>query len=76
MVQCPLFDLTSYIESNLSIAGKMLRSHIKGNRALLVTNDLLAPIYLEKYERLLKEGGNIQIGKDYEGDLLRHKQEE
>jgi 3-dehydroquinate synthase len=42
-------------------AGKMLRSHIKGNRALLITNDRLAPMYLEKYETLLKEGGDIQI---------------
>ncbi len=44
-------------------AGKILRSHIKGNRALLVTNDRLEPLYLEKYEKLLNEGGDIQIGK-------------
>ena len=43
-------------------AGKILRSHITGNRALLVTNDLIEPLYLAKYEKLLKEGGNIQIG--------------
>jgi len=42
-------------------AGKMLRSHIKGTRALLVTNDRIAPIFLEKYEKLLKEGGDKQI---------------
>lgn len=44
-------------------AGKLLRSHIKGNRALLVTNDKLSPLYLEKYEKLLNEGGDIKIGK-------------
>ena len=44
-------------------AGKMLRSHITGNRALLVTNDLLEPLYLDKYEQLLKNGGDIQIGE-------------
>lgn len=44
-------------------AGKILRSHITGNRALLITNDLLEPMYLEKYENMLKEGGDIQIGK-------------
>jgi 3-dehydroquinate synthase len=44
-------------------AGKLLRSHIKGNRALLITNDRLEPIFLEKYEKLLKEGGDIQIGE-------------
>jgi 3-dehydroquinate synthase len=43
-------------------AGKLLRSHIKGNRALLITNDKVGPLYLEKYEKLLKEGGDIQIG--------------
>jgi 3-dehydroquinate synthase len=42
-------------------AGKIIRSHIKGNRALLITNDLLEPMYLEKYENMLKEGGGIQI---------------
>lgn len=42
-------------------AGKMIRSHIKGNRALLITNDRVAPMHLERYERLLKEGGDIQI---------------
>lgn len=44
-------------------AGKLLRSHIKGNRALLITNDRLEPIFLEKYEKLLNEGGDIQIGE-------------
>lgn len=41
----------------------MLRSHIKGNRALLITNDRIAPLHLEKYENLLKDGGDIQIGE-------------
>ncbi len=45
------------------IAGDMLRSHIKGNRALLVTNERIAPLLLEKYENLLNEGGDdIRIG--------------
>lgn len=42
-------------------AGNMIRSHIKGNRALLVTNDRVAPMHLAKYERLLNEGGDIKI---------------
>lgn len=42
-------------------AGKMLRSHIKGNRALLVTNDRISPFFLEKYEKILNEGGDKQI---------------
>lgn len=39
----------------------MLRSHITGTRALIVTNDRIAPIFLEKYETLLNEGGDKQI---------------
>jgi len=42
-------------------AGDMIRSHVKGSRALLVTNDRIAPMYLEKYEQCLKKGGNIQV---------------
>jgi 3-dehydroquinate synthase len=42
-------------------AGEILRSHVKGNRALIVTNDRLAPIYLEKYERMMKEDGSLKI---------------
>uniref|UniRef100_A0A7S4J271 3-dehydroquinate synthase, chloroplastic n=1 Tax=Odontella aurita TaxID=265563 RepID=A0A7S4J271_9STRA len=42
-------------------AGKMLRSHVKGKRVLVVTNDKVAPLYLEKYESMLKEGGELQV---------------
>jgi len=42
-------------------AGKILRSHVQGNRALIVTNDRLAPLYLDKYEAMMKEGGDIQV---------------
>lgn len=41
--------------------GEILRSHIKGSRALLITNDRIAPMYLERYEKCLKSGGDIQI---------------
>ena len=47
-------------------AARILRSHITGNRALLVTNDRLEPLFLEKYERLLNDasdGKEIQIGE-------------
>jgi len=42
-------------------AGELLRSHVKGNRALLITNDRISDWYLEKYEKMLKEGGDIQV---------------
>lgn len=44
-------------------AGELLRSHVKGNRALLITNDRISDWYLEKYEKMLKEGGDIQVGE-------------
>jgi len=42
-------------------AGELLRSHVEGNRALLITNDRISDWYLEKYEKMLKEGGDIQV---------------
>mmetsp|Transcript_29592 Transcript_29592/g.45418 ORF Transcript_29592/g.45418 Transcript_29592/m.45418 type:complete len:424 (-) Transcript_29592:183-1454(-) len=42
-------------------ASEILKSHVKGNRALIITNDLLEPLYLERYEKLLKMGGDIQV---------------
>lgn len=44
-------------------AGELLRSHVEGNRALLITNDRISDWYLEKYEKMLKEGGDIQVGE-------------
>jgi len=40
-------------------AGEMIASHIKGSRALIVTNDRVAPFHLAKYERILKE--HVQV---------------
>ena len=39
----------------------MLLSHVKGSRALIVTSEIIAPFFLEKYEKCMK-GGNVQIG--------------
>lgn len=44
-------------------AGKLLRSHIAGKRALLITNDRIEQWYLEKYKNLLQDGSNVQIGE-------------
>jgi len=56
-------DYPIYIGANFDEkeAGEILRSHVKGNRALIITNDLIAPLYLEKYERIMKEGGSLQV---------------
>jgi len=42
-------------------AGNMIRKYIHGNRALLITNDRVAPFHLARYERILNEGGDIKI---------------
>lgn len=39
-----------------------MQSHIDGNKVLLITNDRISPLYLEKYETLLKEhGSDLQV---------------
>lgn len=42
-------------------AGELLRSHVTGNRALIVTNDRIDSIFLEKYERIMKQDGSIRV---------------
>lgn len=51
-------DYPIYIGSgfNDAEAGEMIRSHIQGNRALLITNDRIAPLHLDRYLTLLRGG--------------------
>ena len=37
--------------------GKMLANHVSGKRAFLITNDRIAPMYLNKYKEMLEAGG-------------------
>ena len=48
-------DYPIYIGSGFddASASSILRSHVSGKRVLLITNDNIAPVYLEKYRRLL-----------------------
>jgi len=46
---------------NEAQAGNMIRSHIKGSSALLITNDRIAPMHLDRYKNLLLEGGDINL---------------
>jgi 3-dehydroquinate synthase len=39
----------------------LLQSHVKGNKVLIITNDRISPMYLEKYETLLKQGGKLNV---------------
>ena len=52
-------DYPIYIGSTFSDdeSSSLLQSHIHGNRVLLITNDRIAPMYLERYQRLLSDGG-------------------
>jgi hypothetical protein len=46
----PIYIGTSYTDEQIT---DMLSSHVDGTKALVVTNDRIAPIYLDKYTKLL-----------------------
>jgi 3-dehydroquinate synthase len=48
----PIYIGTGYTDDQV---GEMLAKHIQGKDALLITNDLIAPMYLEKFERLVSQ---------------------
>lgn len=54
----PIYIGTGYEDEE---AAKLLQSHIKGSKVLLITNDRISPLYLEKYESLLKANSNLQV---------------
>jgi 3-dehydroquinate synthase len=43
------------------VASALLKSHVQGNKVLIVTNDRIAPMYLEKYKNLLSNGGDLRV---------------
>lgn len=55
-------DYPIYIGSDFTDAeaSALLRKHVHGKRVLLITNDRIAPMYLEKYEALLG-GEGLQV---------------
>jgi 3-dehydroquinate synthase len=48
----PIYIGTGYSDDQVT---EMLTSHIEGSKALLITNDKIAPMYLEKYEELVRK---------------------
>jgi len=44
-------------------AGEMLRKHVKGKDVLLITNDLIAPLYLDKYVSILEKSNEGEKDK-------------
>lgn len=51
----------------------MLRSHVQGKRVLLITNDRIAPMYLDRYQKLLDSEGDIQVDTVVLPDGEEHK---
>eukprot|EP00527_Entomoneis_sp_CCMP2396_P008739 CAMPEP_0198141212 /NCGR_PEP_ID=MMETSP1443-20131203/4244_1 /TAXON_ID=186043 /ORGANISM="Entomoneis sp., Strain CCMP2396" /LENGTH=438 /DNA_ID=CAMNT_0043803881 /DNA_START=154 /DNA_END=1470 /DNA_ORIENTATION=+ len=54
----PIYIGTKYSEEE---AIKLLQSHVQGNKVLIVTNDLIAPMYLEKFEKRFSAGGKLSV---------------
>jgi len=48
----PIYIGTGYSDEQTA---EMLSSHIEGTKALLITNDRISPMYLEKYESLIRQ---------------------
>ena len=48
-------------------AGQMIQSHIQGNRCLIVTNDRIAPMFLEKYQTVIQAAGGdrLKVGTSF-----------
>jgi len=42
-------------------AGEMLRKHVKGKDVLLITNDLISPLHLEKYVSILENSNENDV---------------
>lgn len=51
----------SITKRNFSAAAERLLSHIKGNKVLIITNDRIAPLYLEKYKTILSSSSSLQL---------------
>lgn len=59
-------DYPIYIGSDFtdSEASTLLRKHVHGKRVLLITNDRIAPLYLQKYQQLLLSDNNSADNDD------------
>ena len=62
-----------YIGSGLLAGGELLRKHVPGNTALVVTNETVAPLYLDRVVAALSEGGEIRVEVVILPDGEQHK---
>jgi 3-dehydroquinate synthase len=42
-------------------AAELLQSHVQGNKVLIVTNDRISPMYLDKYESFFQNGERLTV---------------
>jgi 3-dehydroquinate synthase len=65
-------DYPIYIGSDFtdSEASTLLRKHIHGKRVLLITNDRIAPVYLERYQKLISDNTNSNDDKELTVDTV------
>lgn len=57
-------DYPIYIGSDFSASqtAALLRPHVHGKRALLITNDRIAPMYLDRFQQILEEKDEVGSG--------------
>ena len=66
-----------YIGENLLDRGDLLRKHIPGKQVLIVTNETIAPIYLERVTRVIREADPaLQVESVVLPDGEQHKNTE
>ena len=66
-----------YIGENLLTRGDLLRKHIPGKQVLIVTNDTIAPIYLDKVAAVIREADpSLQVESVVLPDGEQHKNTE
>ncbi|GBF95225.1 hypothetical protein Rsub_07940 [Raphidocelis subcapitata] len=62
-----------YIGQGLLNQGELLRKHVPGKRVLIVTNETIAPLYLDRTIKALTEGGALQVDSVVLPDGEEHK---
>eukprot|EP00884_Botryococcus_braunii_P022740 jgi/Botrbrau1/914/Bobra.0167s0029.1 len=50
-----------YIGRGVLEQGELLRKHVPGKRVLVVTNETIAPLYLERVTAALEVGGSLEV---------------
>ncbi|CAN0114611.1 unnamed protein product [Heterosigma akashiwo] len=50
-----------YIGTDLYDDGELIRKHVKGKKVLVVTNDVVGPLYLDKIVKALEKDSQIEV---------------